>query len=91
MIVIPCTLLAVAAVAALDSAGSDTAIIYDKAGKHAECAEGPRAYMEDCVMPSDYYSYILSAEPTLEVGKTCASLGTSNNEHTLMMLPVDAT
>ena len=61
--------------AAAAAAASDTAIIYDKTGKHGQCSEGRRSYMADCVMPSDYFSYLLSGQPTLAIGQTCASLG----------------
>ena len=38
-------------------------VIYDRAGVHPQCSQGPKAYMADCVLPSDYFSYILSADP----------------------------
>ena len=35
--------------------------------------------MTDCVLPSDFFSYILSADPIVDTsGKTCASLGFSH-------------
>ena len=52
------------------------AIIYDVTGRHPQCSQGKKAYMTDCVLPSDFYSYILSADPVLDTsGKTCADLG----------------
>ena len=52
------------------------AIIYDATGRHPQCSQGAKSYMQDCVLPSDYYSYILSADPVLDAsGKTCADLG----------------
>eukprot|EP01052_Picozoa_sp_SAG31_P019541 SAG31_NODE_1429_length_8390_cov_2.259076_6_plen_152_part_00 len=74
---LPLRLVAVGSAACAGSsvAQVDVAIIYDKGGKHGQCSEGPRSYMTDCAMPSDYFTYILSAEPTLAIGQTCASLG----------------
>lgn len=40
-----------------------TISIYDAKGVHRQCSEGPEQYMKDCVMPSDYFGYMLSAEP----------------------------
>lgn len=52
------------------------AIIYDAAGKHPQCSQGAKSYMLKCVLPSDFYSYVLSADPVLDSsGKTCADLG----------------
>lgn len=52
------------------------AIIYDATGRHPQCSQGTKSYMQDCVLPSDYYSYILSADPVLDAsGKTCDDLG----------------
>ena len=43
--------------------GAGMSVIYDRAGVHPQCSQGPKAYMADCVLPSDYFSYILSADP----------------------------
>jgi hypothetical protein len=52
-----------------------TAIIYDAAGVHPQCSEGDYNYMAGCVLPSDYFSYILSAHPVLSTRGNCSSLG----------------
>jgi hypothetical protein len=75
------TTAAVAAAASLRPAGQTQrddaiAVIYDAAGVHPQCTEGPLAYMRDCAFPSDFFMYTLSRTPTLiSNGSTCAALG----------------
>merc|ERR1712046_307008 len=39
-----------------------------------QCVEANYAYLMDCVVPSDYFSFLLSKRPVVE-NKTCAELG----------------
>mmetsp|Transcript_35012 Transcript_35012/g.91636 ORF Transcript_35012/g.91636 Transcript_35012/m.91636 type:complete len:260 (+) Transcript_35012:180-959(+) len=52
-----------------------TAAIYDRAGVHPQCSEGPEEYMRACVLPSDYFAYLMSADPILDNSTGCAALG----------------
>ena len=47
---------------------------HDATGTFAGCYEGEHARMRDCVMPSNYFAYMLSAAPVLDV-QNCTALG----------------
>jgi hypothetical protein len=43
---------------------------------NGQCSEGPKAYMENCAWPSDFFTYITMRVPTIgDDGVTCASMG----------------
>ena len=44
-------------------------------GKHPQCSQGPLTYMNDCVIPTDYFSYLLAADPVTSTTKNCSELG----------------
>mmetsp|Transcript_25419 Transcript_25419/g.70805 ORF Transcript_25419/g.70805 Transcript_25419/m.70805 type:complete len:274 (-) Transcript_25419:1-822(-) len=54
-----------------------TAAVFDSSGSWPECAEGPRAYMEDCIMKSNYLFYAMAMQPTLAPMTSCTLLGYS--------------
>ena len=54
---------------------SGTAVVYDRAGVHPQCSEGPADFMAQCVLPSDPFAYYLSADPVLNATTTCDELG----------------
>jgi hypothetical protein len=55
--------------------GVRAAVLYDTAGVHPQCSEGDAAYLQNCVLPSDYFFYLLSADPVMGATQTCAQLG----------------
>ena len=62
------------AVDARSDSAEDMVSLYDAKGAHRQCSYGPRAYIENCALPSDYFSYILSAAPTVS-SMNCEDLG----------------
>ena len=48
---------------------------YDAAGKHPQCSQGPETYMKQCVLTTDYFAYMLSADPITTTTQNCTELG----------------
>ena len=40
-------------------------MLYDASGAFGQCLEAPYLYLRDCVLPSDFFSFILPARPVL--------------------------
>ena len=70
-------LLALVAAQATGSAGArgGTLAFYDAAGVHPQCSQGPAAYMTECVLSTDYFGYVLAADPVQTSTAGCADLG----------------
>ena len=49
--------------------------VYDAARVHPQCSQGPAVYMKECVFPTDYFSYVLSADPRQTDTSNCTQLG----------------
>ena len=61
----------------LIAAGTKASLLayYDATGKHPQCSQGPTTYMEQCVIPTDYLSYMLAADPVTSTTQNCSELG----------------
>ena len=58
------------------SSFNTTAVLYDRSGRFGQCLEAPYLYLRDCVVPSDFFSFLLMREPALEPSnRSCAELG----------------
>ena len=54
---------------------------YDKSGTLPQCAEGPAAYMTDCVHPCDFVAYFKSSTPTVRHTRVS---GSGHRQHVLL-------
>ena len=55
--------------------GEDVAVFFDATASLGQCLEAPYLYLRDCVVPSDFFSFILASKPTILFNTTCSALG----------------
>jgi hypothetical protein len=54
---------------------ANVAVLYDTSGTFGICLEASYFYLRDCVVPSDFFSFMLARAPTISFNTTCSLLG----------------